>query len=222
MSKRPYSILELAPLRGLTKTATSQRTYVSLYGISQVLCNSAGYGFRLIHDKKLKKLLYDVYEGTERNGIKFSEKYGNLSNLTMLLSETNFRNVAYVGGAGEGADRQFVTVGATDASDFNRREIYVDARDIQQEEGQSTSEYRQLLQARGIEQLNECNSVIEVSFEISSKDFGTSFFLGDIITCILQEYGMRISVRVAEFTKTYEGNTETTALTLGSPIIRGI
>ena len=216
----PYDFLDLAPLRGLTARTVSQRTYPTVFEVSQVWCDAVGYGFRLVHDKSARKLLYDVYSGTERTGVKFAEQYGNLSGLTRLVSQAEWRNVAYVGGAGEGADRIFVTTGETDASGMARREMFVDARDIQPEDGQSDAEYRELLTARGNEKLTEQNRVLEISFDVSTKDFGNTFFLGDKITAVLPEYGLRMSVRVAEFTEIYENNILRTQLTMGNPMMR--
>lgn len=221
MEKRPYPFISLAESSGLTETGRSQATYKSLFEISKTWCESAGYGFRLKHDKNAKKLLYSIYSGEERNGIKFAEKYGNLHNLTRTLSEKGFKNVAYVGGYGEGADRVFVTVGAIDSSGLSRREMFVDAKDLQKGTNQSDSDYLSVLSARGLEKLNEVNKTMEIAFDISTQDYGKSFYLGDKITCLLPEYGMYISVRVAEVTRTFENNILTTSLTLGNPIIRG-
>lgn len=220
-ASRPYSILGLATARGLTAITVSQRTYPTLYELSRIWCEAGGLGFRLVHDKTAQKLLYDVYEGQTKSGIKFAEQYGNLSNLTQLISEKSYKNVAYVGGGGEGTDRVFVTAGDTESTDFERREIFVDARDLQQEEGQTLDEYKQLLVARGNEKLNEQLKSREISFDISSKDFGKSFCLGDIITCVLPDYDIVLSVRISEFTKTYESNQVTTELTLGNLMVRG-
>lgn len=217
-----YDFIGLAPLRGLEGRTVSQRTYPTLFEVSRAWCESVGYGFRLVHDKSAHTLLYDVYEGVERKGIKFSENYGNLSNLTRLVSETQFRNVAYVGGGGEGADRTFVITGATDTAGMDRREMFVDARDLQIEDGQTQAEYEELLRARGNEKLAEHNRVLEISFDISGQDFGKTFFLGDLITCVLPEYGMRLLVRVAEFENIYENNILKTQITLGNPLIRGL
>lgn len=219
---RPYDFLGLAPLRGLTGRTISQRTYPTVFEVSRAWCETVGYGFRLIHDKTAHKLLYDVYEGVERTGIKFAEQYGNLSGLTKLVSQAGWRNVAYVGGAGEGSERIFVTTGETDASGIARREMFVDARDLQPEEGQTDDEYTELLRSRGNEKLAEQNRVLEISFDVSTQDFGKRFFLGDKITAVLPEYGMRLMVRVAEFTEIYENNILRTQLTLGNPMIRGL
>ncbi len=220
ITSRPYDFLTLAPERGLPAQINSQRTYPTIFDLSKVWCDSAGYGFRLIHDKTAHKLMYDVYAGVERTGIKFAENYGNLSNLTRLISETTYKTVAYVGGGGEGDDRVFVTAGDDTLTGLARREMYVDARDLQQEEGQTAEEYQELLVARGLETLEENNRNVEISFEISSADFGKTFFLGDTITCVLSEYGIAMTVRIAEYKKVYENNVERTELTLGNPITR--
>ena len=49
--------------------------------------------------------------------------------------------MAVVQGAGEGANRATVTVGLTDATGADRRELYVDARDVQpdEEKGETTT-----------------------------------------------------------------------------------
>ena len=222
MAKRPYPIIGLAEASGLTAKTRTQATYKSLFEISRTWCETAGYGFKLIHDKVAKKLLYSVYNGAERAGIKFAEKYGNLSNLTRALSEKGYRNVAYVGGEGEGSARTFVTVGATAMTGLQRREMFVDAKDLQKEEGQTDSDYIAVLTARGLEKLNETNKTMEIAFDISPQDFGKSFFLGDKITCLLPEYRVYMTVRIAEATRTYENNILTTTLTLGNPVMRGI
>ena len=64
-----------------------------------------------------------------------------------------------VQGAGEGENRATVTVGLTDATGADRRELYVDARDVQpdEEKGEtSRSEaYLERLMARGTNKLLE-------------------------------------------------------------------
>ncbi len=219
-ASRPYDFLGLAPLRGLSARIKSQRTYPTIFDLSKIWCDTAGYGFRLIHDKAAHKLLYDVYAGVDRTNIKFAENYGNLSNLTRLISETSYKTIAYVGGGGEGADRVFVTAGDDTLTGLARREMYVDARDLQQEEGQTVEEYRELLVNRGLEALEENSRNVEISFDISSQDFGKTFFLGDRITCVLPEYGAAVNVRIAEYKKIYENNTERVELTLGNPVAR--
>lgn len=218
--KRPAPIVGLSALRGLTESHVSQHTYQDLFSLSQDLCAQTDLGFRFIHDKTNKMLLFDVYKGETRTNVRFSEDYGNLANLALKQSETDYKNVAYVGGAGEGAERTFVVCGDTSTYGLERHEMFVDARDLSQEDGQSTADYQALLRARGIEKLNEHNAGLSVSFDISSQDFGVTFDVGDTVTALLKSDGLKLYVRIISAKQTYEKNKRKTQITVGTPIIR--
>lgn len=220
MSKRPYDIVRTGANTGLTKKIDTERTYNSLYDISCAVCGAVGYGFKLRHDRVERVLYYEVYNGADRTGVKFAEKFGNMQNAVITLSELDWKNVAYVGGAGEGSDRVFVTVGETDATGFARREMFVDARDIQPEEGESSASYQNKLVARGLEKLAERRKVEGVEFEINPAGYGVQFALGDTVTAIIPERGMIVTVRITGIKRKYENNTESLSLILGDPVIR--
>lgn len=218
--KRPAPIVDLDRIRWLAESHVSQHTYPDLFSLSQALCVETDLGFRFNHDKAHKKLLFDVYKGEDKTNVRFSEDYGNLANLALKQSETDYKNVAYVGGAGEGSERTFVVCGETSSSGLERHEMFVDARDLSLEEGQSQADYEALLVARGIETLNEHNNGLSVSFDISSDDFGVRFDLGDTITALLKSDGLKLYVRVMSAKQTYEKNKRKTQITVGTPIIR--
>lgn len=217
---RPAPIVGLSPLRGLTGASVSEHTYPTLFTLAKDLCGTVEYGFGFIHDRENKKLLFDVYEGQEKPEAKFSQRWGNLANLTLLRSDTDFKNVAYVGGAGEGTERIFVSCGQTTLTGLDRHEIFVDARDIQKEEGQSQGDYENLLKERGLQKLNEHNQKIQVCFDVNPEDFGKTYGLGDIIYCILPEEELKLFVRVIAFEEVIENNQKSLNITIGSPIIQ--
>lgn len=222
-SQRPLPIIGIAPDRGLTGRLRSQRSYTSLFDMSKAWCDAVGYGFRLIHDRAAKKLLYDVYSGQVQNNAVFSSKYLNMQNLVRVQSEKQMANVATVLGSGEGEDRIKVTVGDTEATGFARKEVAIDARDlVWDEDNETEAEYREKLESRGLEKLAGMVAVDDISFEIDAADFGTVFGLGDFVRCSLPEYQLSVSVRVTGFTTTYENNVETTVLSLGTPILRSL
>lgn len=219
-SKRPAPIVGLSALRGLEQSHVSQHTYPDLFTLSQDLCAETDLGFRFIHDKANQMLLFDVYQGENRANVRFSEDYGNLANLALKQSENDYKNVAYVGGAGDGAERTFVVCGDTASTGLERHEMFVDARDLSQEDGQSLSDYQALLRARGLEKLNEHNKGLTVSFDIASDDFGSRFDVGDTVTALLKSDGLKLYVRVMSAKQTYEKNKRKTQITVGTPIIR--
>jgi hypothetical protein len=219
-ASRPAPIVGLSTLRGLTDVHVSQHTYPSLFNLSQDLCVATDLGFRFIHDRTNHKLLFDVYSGEDRRNVRYSEDYGNLANLALKQSNTGYKNVAYVGGAGEGAERTFVVCGDTDTIGLERHEMFVDARDLSREDGQSLSDYQSILQARGLEKLNEHNAGLSVSFDINPDDFGTRYDIGDTVTALLKSDGLKLYVRIVSARQTYEKNKRKTQITVGTPIIR--
>lgn len=220
LDKRPFSFVDVAESRGLTARTDAQRSYTSLFDISKSWCDRAEYGFRFVHDKANKKLLYDVYNGEIRENAVFSEKYGNLFNLKRTSSKKNWANVAYVAGAGEGETRIVVECGAVDAENVNRSEIYIDARDLVLEEGQTQGEYEALLVNRGLEKLLNYALIEELTFEVDSSGFGVDFKLGDMIRCFLPEYKATFYIRISGFSAVYENNKQKIKLQLGNPILR--
>lgn len=219
---RPAPIVGLYETCGLTGSVKSEHTYPTLFKLCKDLCDSLDYGFRFVHDRTNKKLLFDVWQGEEKPNAKFSEKFGNLANLVLQQSTAGFKNVAYVGGGGQDEERVFVVCGQTSAEGIDRREMFVDARDLQKEEDQSQEDYEAILKQRGLEKLNENNQKLSVSFDVNAADFGASFALGDIIYSLLPEDGLKLFVRVIAFTETIENNATSLSITVGTPIIQTI
>lgn len=220
---RPAPIIGLAPTRGLPGAATSEHTYPTLFALCKDLCASADYGFRFRHDKANRKLLFDVYRGAERPNAKFSEPFGNLAHLVLQQSNLDYKNLAYVGGSGQADERIYTVAGQTSASGLDRREMFVDARDLRYDETEQTpDEYLALLQQRGLEKLNEHNRKLSVSFDVNPEDFGKSYALGDVIYCILPEDDLKLFVRVIAYEETIENNATSLTITVGTPIIQTI
>ena len=59
-----------------------------------------------------------------------------------------------------------------------------------------------------------------MSAEVNTDDFGKRFELGDIITCILDDVGIKFSSRITGFTLTNQRNKTNVELEFGTPIIR--
>ena len=221
MGTRPLPIFGVTSSQGLTGRIRSQRSYTSLFDMSKAWCDAVGYGFRMVHDRANKMLLYDIYSGQVQSNAVFSNKYRNMQNLVRIQSEKQMANVATVLGSGEGDDRIKVVVGDTTSTGFDRKEVVIDARDLFfDEENETQAEYEEKLEARGREKLAGMVAIDDISFEIDSTDFGVVFGLGDMIRCSLPEYGLSASTRVTGFTTTYENNVETTLLSLGTPVLR--
>lgn len=216
----PYSIMGQAVSRGLTGRSTSRLTRPVVYTAITTWCASANYGFRMVHDKTAKKLLLDVYSGSDKTINKFSEKYNNVTNAKRVKSEVDWANVAVVAGSGEEADRVVITVGDTETAGMERSEIFVDARDLQPGSDETYEEYVEVLRTRGREKLLDRQRTDEITFDINGEGFATDYWLGDVVRRVMNSYSEYVDVRIIGYTETWEGNAYKLKITVGTPLIR--
>jgi hypothetical protein len=138
-----------------------------------------------------KKLLFEVYRPTADPNNRFSTKWGNLQQAAWAFGDSDYANVAVVQGAGEGENRATVTVGLTDATGADRRELYVDARDVQpdEEKGEtSRSEaYLERLMARGTNKLLEQLRTGSIELTIDAEGLSP----GDVAFCTIRSWATR-------------------------------
>ncbi len=120
----------------------------------------------------------------------------------------------------------------TTPTGFQRRELYIDARDLQSDSDPDNplteEEYTAVLTARGREKLAENQLVRSFSAEIKTYDptyiYGEDFFLGDTITVTDERLGLTVDavVQGAERTVSAQGETLTLTLGFGPPTIYDI
>lgn len=153
--------------------------------ILEELSLASGLGWEIVLDPTNKRFIFKIIEGVDRsfgNGVNppvtFSPKFGNVKLISYLDSSINSKNVAYVAGQGEGADRIVQKV-AKDGGTYTgmaRREYFIDARDL--------DEVPKLTQ-RGNERLVEQGEEKVIKIENLSTgpfSYGEDFYLGDIVT----------------------------------------
>ena len=133
------------------------------------------------------------------------------------MSTEGAKNYAIVFGQGEGENRIYTTVDMTNGQD--RRELVVDANDLQIDEGEVMADYLKRLKSRGIEKLLECQGVFSCSFIPSEKDFGNKYDLGDILTVNLSEYGLKLKARVSKFSQKSQSNKTETTVEVGQIVV---
>ena len=209
---------------GSTEPIDMQATYQNLLKVEEKLGHASGLGFRVLFEPGT--MIFQVYSGTDRTVsqkvrpfVLFSDEFGNLTAPRYTKTSKNYRNRAYVAGAGEGDDRVVVVVDLSDGEEI--RELYVDARDIQREEGTTDEDYQALLYQRGLEQLAGCQRV--ESFEGDGEDvpnfqYRVDWDLGDIVSVQYTRLGITMHERITEVEEVYESGVFTFTPTFGSPL----
>lgn len=216
---QPWPRLELGDAVGFDTRYTAQTSGGSLLEYLTTLGAACDLGFRVVLSGKnaSKKLLFEVYRPTADPNNRFSTKWGNLQGASWAFGDNDYANVAIVQGAGEGEDRATVTVGLTDATGADRRELYVDARDIQPDEEagetQKSTDYLQRLMDRGTNKLLDQlrTGSIEISLDADLSP-------GDVAFCTLPELGYKATVRVADVITQSQSDGTTRTLRLGTPV----
>lgn len=202
----------------------TQFTGDNLYTSINLLCSANGIGFniRVTEDKKFAFQIYlgddHSYEQSELPYIVFSPQYENLANSKYYKSNAAYKNVALIAGEGEGTARKMVSLYSNDFSGIDRRELFVDARDVStNNEEMTTDEYDTLLKNKGIKSLADDSNSIITTFEGEINNsypfvFGKDFLLGDVVQ-IENEYGLKSRVRITEVVYSYDENGESVITT---------
>lgn len=186
----------------------AQYTGDNLYDVIVSLCEERHIGFKITLDPIAKQMIFELYAGvdrsydqTERPYVVFAPNFDNVISSNYMEDRTPLKNVALIGGEGEGAARKYAAVG--NYSGLERRELFVDARDISSDVDDKTltdEEYSALLTQRGKEKLTENTDIksFEGEMEVSIMYvYGRDFFDGDIVQ-MADEYGHNTRVRVLE------------------------
>ncbi len=210
----PISVMSV---KGPELPLAGQVSWGSVLTAVDSIAASSKLGYRVSVDAELSEV-FEVYRGVDRSSQNskgyvgfFGDAAGNLASLKIKNDSSGIKNVAIVCGEGEGAMRRMVEVDLSGGRD--RRELYVDARDISRTVTDGTtgktltdSEYDTLLYARGISKLAETAGELDVKAELrqSMLLFGQDYDLGDILPLRVREYNLSINVRVAKIKLIYE------------------
>lgn len=216
---QPWPKLELGEAVGFDTRYTAQTSGGTVLDYLTTIGAACDLGFRVRLDGKNadKKFVFEVYRPTADPNNRFNSKWGTLNGASWAFGDNDYCNVAVVQGAGEGTSRATVTVGLTDAAGADRRELYVDARDVQPDEEQGetnqSADYLQRLMDRGTNKL--LDQLRTGSIEIS---LDADLAPGDVAFCTLPELGYKATVRVADVIYQSQADTTTRTLRLGTPV----
>nr|WP_267901548.1 siphovirus ReqiPepy6 Gp37-like family protein [Caproicibacter fermentans] len=223
ITARPIAGLGLGVAGGFTPTCGFQATGKGVLAVCEALGRAAPLGFRVRLDAPNKQWVFEAYDGIDHSvtqsvnpWVVFSGENENISGASYTLDNTGYKNYAYVAGEGEGAARTIVTVDQTGGEP--RRELWVDARDMQQGD-LSLADYQAQLTQRGVEKL--ADAVKSESFSASAVDtenfqYLTDWDLGDIVS--FEKWGILLNQRITEVEEVYENGVETITPTCGNPL----
>lgn len=195
-----------------TPSIRYQNSYGEVMESIEELCTTYGYGFiespSGIYNPSSRIEFVAVDDVSDV--VEFSVENENLLGESYKNNNFDEANVAIVLGEGEGSERRRVVVN-NHIVGLERKEIYVDARDIQSEVDDvqlSNAEYDQLLRERGIAKLAERNKVLALESEINTRDqlfiYGEDYGLGSRVSVKSSKYQLKYKAVIESVTKTWD------------------
>lgn len=203
------------------KVAALQVTYDNLMDYIYELCLQCGCSVRAVYDFDTNQIEFQVWNGKDRTQDQeenswavFSDTFDNINQIDYYRDNENYKNFAYIAGEGEGAARIVETLDEVGTGE-DRREMFVDARDLRMEDENqnpiSEPVYRAMLKQRGKEKKASWVVVENVDCEISvynkSLVYKQDYDLGDISTVQYTGLGITVEKRITECIETWEDNT---------------
>lgn len=191
-----------APNLGVS--VSTQISYRGLMDVITELCGASEIGIKTVFTPATHLFTVTLYKGTDSQAV-FSKEYENLTEQSYTESAADYANTALIGGEGEGESRTFVAI--TSGSGETRREIFVDAKDLQAAD--FGTGYTDALIFRGQSKLSEQG--IRYSFDTSVNPHGnltykTDFDLGQTVKVISKAWGVSMTTRITEIEETYDAD----------------
>lgn len=225
--KNPY--IQLGTVQGIGTSVTLQNTGDHVGDRLYDTLKTQEMSQRLVFNYLENTLTYEVWQGkdrrdsqTENSWAIFSDHFYNIKNAQYDRDESDCKNFAYVAGEGEGAARKIVEVDVRQSPDEERRELWVDARDLQQQSDSvsyTDAQYSELLTQRGLEKLADYAAIEKVDSDVdpaANLIYGTDFDLGDLCTYRYSDVNIECSKRITEIQEVIEGSKRTLSVIFGN------
>lgn len=221
--------IRLGKLEGLGTSTTLQNTGDEVGTKLYEFLKTQEMSQRLVFDYLDNRLTYEVWQGkdrtdsqTENSWAIFSDSFRNIKNAQYDRDESDCKNVAYVAGEGEGDARVVAEVDIRSSPDEERRELFVDARDLQKTTDNvayTDAQYREMLCQRGLEKLADYAAIEKVDSGVdpaANLIYGVDFDLGDLCTYRYSDVSIECSKRITEIQEIFEGSRQTLNVIFGN------
>ena len=174
----------------------------NLYSVVVNICNDNKLGFKITFDDETRNFVFELYTGVDRSYnqtanpyVIFSPNFDNLKDTNYMESRSALKTVALVAGSGDSeSSRSIHEVDTWELAGIDRRELYVDARDIQDDTDNTKKSQR------GKERLAEYDDISSFEGQAETRimfKYGEAFFIGDIVQ-FADEYGHEAPARIVE------------------------
>lgn len=205
-------------------------TETMLYG-GQVLdeimpiLETAKIGNRMRWDADRRVHVFELYKGRDLtegiHAVVFSEEYKTAKDLVVANDDSVFKNVVYVPGTLKDDAETEIVMEVGTASGDERFEKWIN-RSFRQDEEETEFRFRERLKQIGLEEIARLVSRHTFSVSIDTKEYGTTYKLGDVVSCVSQRFGVELKSRITSVKYTLDISGEKINLILGEPILTAL
>lgn len=197
--------------------------YTQLDEELQAICEYCDCGYEIYIDFDNKVYVAEYVPGVdrsvgngERSWVILSKDFESIEDIKHSVDYSSYKNVAYAGGTGDGADRTVIAVTNDEelASGIDRFETFVDCGELENIE----TETAMSLSETGKHKLEEYNFAESLTATVSpsgSFRYGEQWDLGDLVTIRDNDLNVEQDMRISEVTESYEPNSYKLTVTLG-------
>lgn len=200
-----------SPLLGVT--VNTQVSFKNLMDTITGLCEASDRGIKTVFDPSTGNLTVTLYAGAVSQAV-FSREYENLTSQIYTQSTMDYANTALIGGEGEGAARVMASIAETAGE--TRREVFVDAKDLRQED--FGAGYPAALLYRGQNRLSELAMAHSFDAEVNPHGnlrYKVDFDLGQVVTVLSKKWGVTLSARITEIEESYDASGQSLNIVFG-------
>lgn len=211
MAERRIEGFVLGEKFGVEDTISQQVSYKQLDEVIIDVCEKYDLGWRVgLNDDN--DFIFSLYRGVDRSQeqdivppVVFSPEYDNLASSKYKSDSTKFKNVALVGGEGEGVDRKTMSAGG--GTGIDRYEMFVDNANssTNTDEPLTEAEYLEQLKNKGESELAKKTWITEFEGEVVAEAFKykVDYNLGDTVT-VSNEFGVTADAKIVEIVETWD------------------
>lgn len=151
----------------------------------------------------------------------FSQSLSNIENTDYIVDRSKLKNTVYIAGEGEGTDRKWYNIDVNSDVTFgerkgwNRKELWVDARDIQSEQDNkklTDAEYEELMKQRADEKAKDNDLSEEYTATVTDitkqYTYKKDYNIGDFVTIADEELGMEFDAQITNVIVTRKDDRE--------------
>ena len=198
---RKIDFIKLGTLQQFPEKIKKQVSYDEVLDAIIKICKTYDLGFRFVMWNN--EFYFQVYRGLDcsqsqsvNSYVTFNKDFNNLHSFDYEIDFSAFKNVALVGGEGEGLARKTKAVGT--ATGINRYEMFVDAKNLSSDEVEAT-DYEDMLAEAGNEKLSEqtIKETFACKIDVEQYEYKVDYDLGYKVT-VIADYGIQVDAKIVE------------------------